>query len=121
MDYLIVTPDRRKSVQLCHINMLKPYYSAAEPSFGLGAVTIAGGEERESDGVVVTASVVSGGGEQENSRVVMKESAKHDGEVKFGEEEEVPLVLALSVDAAPMPVEAQPEEPVFGDAVPVEF
>lgn len=24
--YLIATPDRRKSTQLCHINLLKPYY-----------------------------------------------------------------------------------------------
>ena len=118
-DYLIATPDRRKGVQLCHVNMLKLYYRSAEPSFGSGTVTIAGGEERESDGAVVTASVVSGGGEQENSRVFQKESAEHGGEVKFGEEEEVPLVLALGVDAALLPVEAQPKEPVFGDAVPV--
>ena len=85
-----------------------------------GATTIAGGEERESNGVVVKASVVSGGGEQENSHVVQKESAEHGGEVlKFGEEKEVPLVLALDVDAALLPVEAQPKKPVFGDAVPV--
>lgn len=25
-DYLVTTPDRKKSLQLCHINMLKPYY-----------------------------------------------------------------------------------------------
>ncbi|KAK3883489.1 hypothetical protein Pcinc_012188 [Petrolisthes cinctipes] len=25
-DYLVRTPDRRKKYQLCHINMLKPYY-----------------------------------------------------------------------------------------------
>ena len=33
----------------------------------------------------------------------------------------MPLVLALDVNAAFLPVEAQPEEPVFGDAVPVGF
>lgn len=27
MNYLISTPDRRKKVQLCHINLLKPYHS----------------------------------------------------------------------------------------------
>ena len=118
LDYLIAILDRCKGVQLCHINMLKLYYNSAEPNFGSGAVTIAGGEERESDGVVVTASVVNGGGEQENSRVVLKESAEHGGEVKFGEEK-VPLVLALGLDAALWPVEAQPEEPVFGDAISV--
>lgn len=26
-NYVIATPDRRKSTQLCHVNMLKPYYS----------------------------------------------------------------------------------------------
>ena len=26
LDYIVETPDRRKSTQLCHINMLKPYY-----------------------------------------------------------------------------------------------
>ena len=50
LDYLIATPDRRKGVQLCHINMLKLYYRSAEPSFDSEAVTIAGGEERENDG-----------------------------------------------------------------------
>ena len=24
LDYLIATPDRRKGVQLCHVNMMKP-------------------------------------------------------------------------------------------------
>ena len=27
VDYLIRTPDRRKSTQLCHVNMIKTYYS----------------------------------------------------------------------------------------------
>ena len=105
LDYLIATPDRCKDVQLWHVNMLKLYYHSAEPSIGSGAVTIAGGKERESDGVVDTDSVVSGGGEQENSRL--------------SAEEEVSLVLALGVDAALVPFETQPEKPVFGDAVPV--
>lgn len=26
VNYLISTPDRRRSTQLCHINMLKPYF-----------------------------------------------------------------------------------------------
>ena len=26
VDYIVKTPDRRKSTQLCHINMIKPYY-----------------------------------------------------------------------------------------------
>ncbi|XP_045120476.1 uncharacterized protein LOC123509918 [Portunus trituberculatus] len=35
LDYLVATPDRRKPVQLCHVNMLKPYYrfSSQEGSF----------------------------------------------------------------------------------------
>ena len=74
LDYLFVTPDRCQGMQLCHVNMLKPYYRSVEPSVGSGAVTIVGGEERESDSAVVTDSVVSGGVEQENSRVVQKES-----------------------------------------------
>ena len=27
LNYLISTPDRKKSVQLCHINLLKPYFA----------------------------------------------------------------------------------------------
>lgn len=27
LNYLIATPERRKSTQLCHINLLKPYFS----------------------------------------------------------------------------------------------
>lgn len=30
-NYLIETPDRRKRVQLCHINLLNPYYSSHSP------------------------------------------------------------------------------------------
>lgn len=26
LNYLIATPERRKSTQLCHVNLLKPYY-----------------------------------------------------------------------------------------------
>ena len=26
LDYIIETPDRRKSTQLCHVNMVKPYF-----------------------------------------------------------------------------------------------
>ena len=36
LDYLVATPDRRKSHQLCHINMLKPYYRPI-PLVGLPA------------------------------------------------------------------------------------
>ena len=25
LNYIVVTPDRRKQTQLCHVNMLKPY------------------------------------------------------------------------------------------------
>ena len=30
-DYLILTPDRRKKVQWCHVNLLKPFFA---PSAG---------------------------------------------------------------------------------------
>lgn len=33
LNYLIATPDRRKSTQLCHINLLKPYYSRSCPDY----------------------------------------------------------------------------------------
>lgn len=35
LNYLIATPDRRKSTQLCHINLLKPYYSRSCPDSNL--------------------------------------------------------------------------------------
>ncbi len=30
LNYVIVTPDRRKDAQLCHVNMLKPYHERAK-------------------------------------------------------------------------------------------
>ena len=30
LNYVINTPDRRKATQMCHINMLKPYYERGE-------------------------------------------------------------------------------------------
>ena len=32
LNYVIATPDRRKATQMCHINMLKPYYERNESS-----------------------------------------------------------------------------------------
>lgn len=31
-NYLIATPDRRSSTQLCHVNLLKPYYVRVQES-----------------------------------------------------------------------------------------
>lgn len=56
LGYLFVTRDRRKEVQLCHINMSKPYYCLAEPSVGSGALAIPGGGERENGSVSVAES-----------------------------------------------------------------
>lgn len=35
-NYILSTRDRKKATQLCHINLLKPYFSRASPS-GIGA------------------------------------------------------------------------------------
>lgn len=35
LNYLVTTPDRRKSTQLCHINMLQPYFPHSN---GMGSV-----------------------------------------------------------------------------------
>lgn len=45
LNYLISTPDRKKSVQLCHINLLKPYFarspvSGPGPSLSSAAVAV---------------------------------------------------------------------------------
>ena len=36
LDYVVMTSDRRKDTQLCHINMLKPYYRREEAPLGVG-------------------------------------------------------------------------------------
>ena len=47
LNYLVSTPDRRRNTQLCHINLLKPYYSrspvsgAAETGDQVKLVTLA--------------------------------------------------------------------------------
>ena len=63
-DYLLATPDRKRSTQLCHINLLKPYYSPG-PSSGPNAVavvdSVASGQPRvaaEADGVAPDDSVL---------------------------------------------------------------
>ena len=47
-DYVIATPNRRKSSQLCHVNLLKPYYSPSprteESGDGIGSAALAVGE-----------------------------------------------------------------------------
>ncbi|KAL2077768.1 hypothetical protein ACEWY4_027272 [Coilia grayii] len=39
-DYLLATPDRKRSTQVCHVNLLKPYFSPG-PSSGGGSVSSA--------------------------------------------------------------------------------
>lgn len=40
VNYVIATPDRRKSQRLCHINMLKPYFQREEPSVPVCAASL---------------------------------------------------------------------------------
>ena len=47
VDYIVKTPDRRKSRQLCHINMLKPYHSRDEASVSVSLVS--SGSKNESN------------------------------------------------------------------------
>ena len=68
LNYFIATPQRRKKSRLCHVNLLKPYYSRADPltsvsdseclgvspaltvnSVSLGVVSTAFGPDREVD------------------------------------------------------------------------
>ncbi|XP_073672376.1 uncharacterized protein [Paramisgurnus dabryanus] len=39
-NYVIATPDRRKATQLCHINLLKPYYSSLQSLNGKGKSSV---------------------------------------------------------------------------------
>ena len=40
LNYVVETPDRRKSTQMCHINMLKPYYEREGSTENVAAVEI---------------------------------------------------------------------------------
>ncbi|XP_045122598.1 uncharacterized protein LOC123511048 [Portunus trituberculatus] len=51
-DYLVRTPDRRKTHQLCHVNMLKPYYRSSDAPATALQVSAAG-TVTEEDPVVV--------------------------------------------------------------------
>lgn len=43
LDYLLSTPDRRRATQLCHVNLLKPYYAPAlKTDFGGGSTKAVG-------------------------------------------------------------------------------
>ncbi|KAL2095958.1 hypothetical protein ACEWY4_008106 [Coilia grayii] len=47
VNYLVATPERRKATQLCHVNLLKPYFSSAqveEEKAGVKAVGLVGVE-----------------------------------------------------------------------------
>ncbi|KAL2076463.1 hypothetical protein ACEWY4_027927 [Coilia grayii] len=61
VDYLLSTPDRKRSTQLCHINLLKPYYAPppdeGAKSVGLAAVSRVIGDVQE----VAAPDVVSPG------------------------------------------------------------
>uniref|UniRef100_A0A8C5CMY1 Gypsy retrotransposon integrase-like protein 1 n=1 Tax=Gadus morhua TaxID=8049 RepID=A0A8C5CMY1_GADMO len=39
-NYIIATPDRRRSVQMCHVNLLKPYYERVPPGEAVSASSL---------------------------------------------------------------------------------
>ena len=39
-NYIIATPDRRRSVQMCHVNLLKPYYERVPPGEAVSASSV---------------------------------------------------------------------------------
>ena len=69
LDYLVATPDRRKTHQLCHINMLKPYYSDQDPE-----EVVSGGVDEASSSLVDT-------GEEERGLLVLAVGAQYPEEV----------------------------------------
>ena len=64
-DYVIATPNRRKSSQLCHVNLLKPYYSPSSRSDmtgdNVGSAALAVG------GAVSSSPMVAADGEDEGA------------------------------------------------------
>ncbi|TWW54772.1 Acetylcholine receptor subunit delta [Takifugu flavidus] len=42
-NYVVSTPARKRATQLCHVNLLKPYYTSSNASGGAKAVALAGG------------------------------------------------------------------------------
>ncbi|TWW56845.1 hypothetical protein D4764_08G0008320 [Takifugu flavidus] len=52
-DYLLATPDRRRSTQLCHVNLLKPYYDRGwEKAVALAAEGVPSLQVADEDDVV---------------------------------------------------------------------
>jgi len=47
VNYVVSTPDRRKSSRLCHINMLKPYYQRDSPDAPVCAVALTPTEDED--------------------------------------------------------------------------
>ncbi|KAL2095743.1 hypothetical protein ACEWY4_007891 [Coilia grayii] len=69
LDYLLSTPDRRRATQLCHVNILKPYYAPA-------LKTDVGGESTKAVGLAVVSEVGA-----ESQDVVAPEDAFPSGAV----------------------------------------
>lgn len=40
LDYLVATPDRKRATQMCHVNLLKPYFSVQSESATVGTVAL---------------------------------------------------------------------------------
>jgi len=76
LDYLVRTPDRRKKHQLCHVNMLKPYYRVVPSSTGpVCAVSVVSPVEEEEE--EVHAELVSSDLWESNSCEVLRDKLRH--------------------------------------------
>ena len=86
LDYLVVTPDRRKRAQLCHVNMLKPYFrSTSQKGSFSSAVQEASSvlffcREGEAPEVIGPEPVVPTGQWERNSFHLLREKVAHLGD-----------------------------------------
>ena len=88
LDYLVATPDRRKRAQLCHVNMLKPYFRRKNQE---GCFSSARKEAslvlffcRAEDATEVLGSepIVPAEHWEQNSVLLLEEKLQHLGEVQ---------------------------------------
>ena len=56
VNYVVVTPDRRKTRRVCHVNMLKPYFEREDPNAPkpIASVVSVNHEPKEEDSATIT-------------------------------------------------------------------
>ena len=120
-NYLIATPQRRKSTQLCHVNLLKPYYLRGQTGKDKGGEIVSVCVAAELDEGVVTPddSILQGRLKNSESLTRLEELLNHLSEPRRGELSELIRGYPLICGDAPTRTHLIEHDIDVGDVSPI--